>query len=80
MAKTQVVNKQCPIELGLNILSGKWKLKILWHISKGTVRFNDKQNRSTLNAQHGSNDSIKCRIEFPNYTRQQTQEDCRNCF
>ena len=43
MAKTQVVNKQCPIELGLNILSGKWKLKILWHISKGTVRFNELQ-------------------------------------
>lgn len=43
MAKTQAANKQCPIELGLNILSGKWKLKILWHISKGTVRFNELQ-------------------------------------
>ncbi len=43
MAKTQAVNEQCPIELGLNILSGKWKLKILWHISKGTVRFNELQ-------------------------------------
>lgn len=43
MAKTQAVNEQCPIELGLNILSGKWKLKILWHISKGTVLFNELQ-------------------------------------
>lgn len=43
MAKTQAINEQCPIELGLNILSGKWKLKILWHISKGTVRFNELQ-------------------------------------
>ena len=43
MAKAQAVNEQCPIELGLNILSGKWKLKILWHISKGTVRFNELQ-------------------------------------
>ena len=29
--------------MGLNILSGKWKLKILWHLSKGTVRFNELQ-------------------------------------
>ena len=28
MAKAQAVNEQCPIELGLNILSGKWKLLI----------------------------------------------------
>ena len=41
MAKVQAVDEQCPIELGLNILSGKWKLKILWHLSKGTIRFNE---------------------------------------
>jgi hypothetical protein len=27
----------------LLILSGKWKLKILWHLSKGTIRFNELQ-------------------------------------
>lgn len=43
MAKVQAVDEQCPIELGLNILSGKWKLKILWHLSKGTIRFNELQ-------------------------------------
>lgn len=43
MAKTQGIDKQCPIEAGLNILSGKWKLKILWYLSKGTVRFNELQ-------------------------------------
>ena len=43
MAKVQAVDEQCPIELGLNILSGKWKLKILWHLSKGTSRFNELQ-------------------------------------
>ena len=37
MAKVQAVDEQCPVELGLNILSGKWKLKILWHLSKGTI-------------------------------------------
>lgn len=43
MAKSQAVAEQCPIEAGLNILSGKWKLKILWHLSKGTIRFNELQ-------------------------------------
>ena len=43
MAKVQAVDDQCPVELGLNILSGKWKLKILWHLSKGTIRFNELQ-------------------------------------
>ena len=43
MAKVQAADKQCPVELGLNILSGKWKLKILWHLSKGTIRFNELQ-------------------------------------
>lgn len=28
MAKTQGIDKQCPIEAGLNILSGKWKMEI----------------------------------------------------
>ena len=43
MAKAQAIDEQCPVELGLNILSGKWKLKILWHLSKGTIRFNELQ-------------------------------------
>lgn len=43
MAKAQSIDKECPIEVGLNILSGKWKLKILWHLSRGTVRFNELQ-------------------------------------
>lgn len=43
MAKAQAIDTQCPVELGLNLLSGKWKLKILWHLSKGTVRFNELQ-------------------------------------
>ncbi len=43
MAKTQAINDQCPIEVGLDILRGKWKLKISWHLSKGTIRFNELQ-------------------------------------
>lgn len=43
MAKSQAVDEQCPVEVGLNILSGRWKLKILWHLSGGTLRFNELQ-------------------------------------
>ena len=43
MAKAQAADEQCPAELALNILSGKWKLKILWHLSRGTIRFNELQ-------------------------------------
>ncbi|MDU2208191.1 MAG: helix-turn-helix domain-containing protein [Veillonella sp.] len=43
MAKTMAILEQCPMHVGLNILSGKWKLRILWYISKGPVRFNELQ-------------------------------------
>ena len=43
MAKSIAVTEQCPMEIGLNVLSGKWKLKILWQVSKGAVRFNELQ-------------------------------------
>jgi len=45
MAKAIGITDQCPMEIGLNILGGKWKLKILWQISKGAVRFNELQRR-----------------------------------
>lgn len=45
MAKAAAITDQCPVEIGLNILGGKWKLKILWQISKGAVRFNELQRR-----------------------------------
>lgn len=43
MAKVLAITEQCPMEIGLNILSGKWKLKILWHLSKSPKRFNELQ-------------------------------------
>lgn len=45
MAKVQAVDEQCPVEIALNILSGKWRLRILWHLSRGAVRFNELQRR-----------------------------------
>lgn len=41
----QLVGEQCPVEAGLNILSGKWTLKKLWHLSNGTIHFNELQRR-----------------------------------
>lgn len=41
MAKSNTINKNCPMDVGLNILSGKWKLSILWYLSKNTLRFNE---------------------------------------
>ncbi len=71
MAKAQAADTQCPVELGLNILSGKWKLKILWHLSKGTVRFNELQRllgnitTKTLTQQLREQQGIVLRNVFP---------------
>lgn len=43
MAKTMAITDQCPMQIGLNILAGKWKLRIIWFLSKGPVRFNELQ-------------------------------------
>lgn len=45
MSKTLAASDRCPIEIGINILSGKWNLIIIWIISKGTVRFNELQRK-----------------------------------
>ena len=46
MAKSVKLQDVCPMELGINILSGKWKLKILSIIyNKKVIRFNDLQRK-----------------------------------
>ena len=46
MAKAISPTTACPMELGINILSGKWKLQILWHIhTQKTIRFNELQRK-----------------------------------
>ena len=29
----------CPVQATVNVLSGKWKVQILWHLSFGALRF-----------------------------------------
>lgn len=44
MAKAVMLQDVCPMALGINILSGKWKLQILWLINtRGSIRFNELQ-------------------------------------
>ncbi|WPC43215.1 helix-turn-helix domain-containing protein [Clostridium sp. JS66] len=43
MAKAKEITTQCPMDVTINILSGKWKMSILWHLSKGVIRFNELQ-------------------------------------
>lgn len=44
MAKSITPYGTCPMALGINVLSGKWKLQILWNIyNKKTIRFNELQ-------------------------------------
>jgi DNA-binding HxlR family transcriptional regulator len=32
-------NHGCPVQATVNVLSGKWKVLILWHLSFGDMRF-----------------------------------------
>lgn len=36
---------QCYINATLNVIGGKWKLLILWHLNKATLRFNELEKR-----------------------------------
>jgi DNA-binding HxlR family transcriptional regulator len=45
MSKSQNTTVDFPMAVALNIISGKWKLAILWNLIRGTVRFNELQRR-----------------------------------
>lgn len=31
----------CPVELSLSVIQGKWKILILWHLRKETMRYSE---------------------------------------
>ena len=35
----------CPVQATINVLSGKWKVQILWHLSFGPLRFAKIRNK-----------------------------------
>ncbi|WP_234118754.1 winged helix-turn-helix transcriptional regulator [Clostridium hydrogenum] len=43
MSKSKNLVDTCPMDITINILSGKWKLGILWNLSKNIIRFNELQ-------------------------------------
>ena len=43
MGKSINLVSECPMDVTINILSGKWKITILWHLVRGTIRFNELQ-------------------------------------
>jgi len=34
---------QCPAEVTLQVIGGRWKIPILWHLAQGTKRFSELQ-------------------------------------
>lgn len=36
--KRAIVDKICPLEIAVNIISGKWKIPILWQMNEGKKR------------------------------------------
>lgn len=45
MSKSINLESDCPMDLTINILSGKWKIAIIWQLSTGVVRFNELQRK-----------------------------------
>ena len=44
--KTQEhISELCPVTITLGVVGGKWKLIILWQLSKGTLRFNELEKK-----------------------------------
>lgn len=32
---------ECPLEMTIDLIGGKWKVLLLWHLSNGVLRFNE---------------------------------------
>ena len=41
MAKTRNAPYHCPMELTIDLIGGKWKSLILWHLGENTFRFSE---------------------------------------
>ena len=40
MNRKNIYDDKCPVLYALNILGGKWRLPILWHLRDGSLRYN----------------------------------------
>ncbi len=46
MANT-CASKDCPVNITLRVIGGKWKLPILWYLQQGTKRYSELQRHLT---------------------------------
>lgn len=45
MSSTSDKIYRCPLELSIDLIGGKWKCVILWHLRKGELRFSQLKKR-----------------------------------
>jgi DNA-binding HxlR family transcriptional regulator len=45
MKKQEHISELCPVTVTLGVVGGKWKLIILWQLSKGTLRFSELEKK-----------------------------------
>jgi DNA-binding HxlR family transcriptional regulator len=63
----------CPVEVSMNLLSGKWKCLMLWHLHEGTKRYNElekivpgvSQKMLTQQLKELENDGLISRTVYP---------------
>lgn len=73
MSKSINIRQDCPMDVTINIFSGKWKIAILWNLSKGNIRFNElqrlltniTQKTLTMQLRQLERDGIICREVYP---------------
>lgn len=41
MSKSNLYDGNCPMLNALNVIGGKWRLPILWHLRDGSLRYNE---------------------------------------
>jgi len=45
MIKVNDKNYQCPVEVSMDLIAGKWKILIMWHLKNKTRRFGELQKK-----------------------------------
>lgn len=71
--KTEACSFACPIEATLDVIGGKWKAVILYHLLSGTKRFNElrrlmpevTQRMLTRQLRELEGDRVVARVIFP---------------
>ena len=73
MSRTRPYAKGCPLEAATQVIGGKWKSRILFHLLEGPVRFNElrrlvpqaTQRMLTLQLRELEQDGVVHREEYP---------------